>query len=150
MRHTNTRLAAAAFTALSHVSGARVRQVALDLLQDQQVTGWTKGRAVDLLIANYQAEDAARLAGWLNQSRDRDEWHAIGIGVRTVLEAHPSPEGAAALLALYEYGPCSLCRTHAVELLCGLSAVPAWMFEESRFDADFDLRAKVEAWRRGA
>ena len=75
-----------------------------------------------------------------------DELHAIGMGVREVLEAHPSTEGATALLALYEYGPCSLCRTHAVELLYGLNAVPAWMFEECRFDADFDLRAKVETW----
>ena len=146
VRHAHTRLVAATFTMLSHLTDARVRGLALDLLQDEQVTGWARSRAVDLLVANYLAGDAERLAGWLSRSRDRDEFHAIGVGVRTVLEAHPSSGGAAALLALYEYGPCSLCRTHAVELLYGLSAVPTWMFEECRFDAVFDLRAKVETW----
>ena len=71
--HANTRLVAAAFTALSHLSDARVRQVALDLLQDEQVTGWARGRAADLLVANYLPGDAERLAGWLTRSRDRDE-----------------------------------------------------------------------------
>ena len=147
VRHADTRLAAAAFAALGQLSNARIRQAALDLLDDGQASGWQRGRALCLLARNHQPGDTARLADWLRGARDDDELHAIGIGVRHVLEAHSTPAGAAALLDLYERGPCSICRAHAVELLHGVDALPAWLADECQFDANLDLRATLTAWR---
>ena len=92
----------------------RVRALALDLLRDPTATWFTKGRAVDLLIRNYTPDDAMRSAECLAISRDRDEFHAIGVGALDILHAHPTTAGVPALLALYEEGPCSNCRGRAL------------------------------------
>ena len=54
-------------------------------------------------------------------------------------------ECRAALLALYELTPCSLCRGGLVKRLAEAGELPGWMAEECRFDADPDTVALVTA-----
>jgi hypothetical protein len=46
------------------------------------------------------------------------------------------------MLALYEHGPCSLCREAAIEILEDMDAVPAWLAAEARLDASPNIRKR--------
>ena len=123
----------AALYALTHVGHPTARALALDLL------ACADGRGAALLVGNYEDGDYARLAHALLSWQDRDELHHLGFNLRKVVQAHPAPDAAPALLGLYERGPCSLCRHHGVELLLRVSSVPDWVRAECRHDANPDI-----------
>jgi hypothetical protein len=147
-RHPNDRLAGAAFNALSQIADSRIRAFALDLLSDDRERGRRRSWTVDLLIDNCEPGDVERIEKLLVEAPDTEEFHSIGFSALDLLESHPEAEGVAILLKLYEHGPCSLCRRRCVARLHALDAVPSWMLEECRYDANLDLRAMVAEWVR--
>lgn len=70
---------------------------------------------------------------------------ALGAGALRVLQADPTREAIAALLTLYEAGPCSSCRERSVDLLLQLGSLPDHILDELLYDANLDLRAKGKA-----
>ena len=144
--HEDERVARAALVALSQVAHPDVRRLALDLLGSEDSDGDRKGDAVELLVSNYRDGDHASIETLLHQEHDRDALHDVGFGALRVLETHPKPEHTRALLILYERGPCSECRERCVDQLHALGAVPRWMLEECRFDANTDIRSKATQW----
>lgn len=146
VRHPNDRLAAEAFNALSLITDARVRALALDLLEDDGLAGARRGRGAELLEQNPAPGDVVLMTRLLSQRRDPEELHSLGFGILDLLAAHPAADAAPALLALYEFGPCSVCRGRCVERLHDHRALPDWLVEECQHDADLDLRATAAAW----
>lgn len=128
-----------ALTALRAIPDARVRSLGLDLLAQGN------GRGAGLLPANYQHGDYPRLEGLLNQWQDRDSLHDLGFGLLEVAKAHPLREAVPALLTLYERGPCSMCRLHALEYLREVDTIPAWVAQECRFDANPQIQLLVQS-----
>jgi hypothetical protein len=135
--------------ALRQVTDGRVRTLALAMLEDPEEDGLGKGDALHLLERNFIASDYGRIATLLAAWRDTDGLHDLGFGALATLEAHPDPEAVPALLTLYDYGPCSLCRERCVDLLHRLDQLPDRILDECQFDANSDLRAKVLSYRSG-
>jgi hypothetical protein len=147
VRHPDDRVMHVAFRALSQIVHPGVRALALEILADSSLHGFRRANAVNLLVRNYEAGDEILLAHLIEAADDRDECHILGMGARHLQEIHPESDPAPALLALYEYGPCSLCRNHAVEMLHDTRQLPDWMLEECYYDADPDIRAMAEGWQ---
>lgn len=146
VHHQSNRVVAAAYSALALLAHPDVRAFALDVLGHTSACGFRRGRAVSLLVRNYERGDEALLARLLGAPRDRWEYHSIGFGALDVLKAHPTANATPALLALYERGPCSNCRLKAVELLHSRGELPDWMLDEARYDSNLDLRDSVTGW----
>jgi hypothetical protein len=126
-----------ALYALGLVEHPAVRSLALDLLSRGD------GRGAALFVGNYEDGDYARLEQALSSWQDRDGLHGLGFNLRKVVAAHPTPAASPALMALYERGPCALCRYGAVQLLQQVASVPSWMYAECRHDADPAIRELV-------
>lgn len=125
----------------------RMRRLAVELLADESISSFQRGRAADLLVRNAAPGDVALLSGLLATRQDDDELHGLGFGLLDWLAAHPAPDAASALVAIYEYDPCSLCRERAVERLHEINALPNWLVEECRYDANLNLRTSMNSWR---
>lgn len=129
-----------AFNALKEVQHPKVRAAALEMLgRDDKVH-----RAIDLLVNNYQEGDWKRIEALVKRNLKRFTYHGLGLGILNIFESHPSPEAVPTLIHLYEHGPCSTCRRRAVEALYSLNALPDWMREECRYDANPDIRQFIE------
>jgi hypothetical protein len=133
-------LAEAARWALGNLSDERIRALSEQLWADE--TGIVT--AVELLQNNFANGDYPRLAQQLSQEMPADEFHSLGMAVRDLVEAHPSPNASPTLLVLYEHGRCVLCRHRAVELLASLGSLPPWILAEGCYDADTETRSWVE------
>jgi hypothetical protein len=94
------------------------------------------------LINNYRVGDYALIKTAINTEQDEDELHAIGGKLLDVVNAHPTENAASTLITMYEQGVCSECREDVVDCLLSLDALPAWMRNECRYDANLDLREK--------
>ena len=125
--------ARAALFALGRVSSPAVRALALRMIETNQPDG------ARLLRSNFESGDFTRLEHLLHATLDQGDAHDLGL---TILDLVSKQNGALVakdlLLQLYERTPCSRCRADAVEALAGIEAVPPWMAEECRFDADSD------------
>ena len=130
-------IAEAAQRALSNLTDPRVRVLALELWEAET----PPPGVLDLLRNNFAPGDYARVERMALSDIDADEYHALGFPVRKLIEANPGPKARPTLLALYERGPCALCRHHAVELLLSLGPLPPWMQAEGRWDADSETRS---------
>lgn len=126
---------------LELISNIRVREFALSLIESER----SIGRAVALLANNYQDGDWQRIEELTLRPLEKENYHSLGFSVQDVFEAHANKEAVPALLNVYERGPCSTCRRRIVEALISLEALPNWMREECKYDANLDLR---EAARR--
>ncbi len=134
------RIVWAAVQLLSQIGDPRIRELALAFMDVPS----RRAEGIKLLVSNYGEGDFQRIANSLLQTTGIDEVHALGWGVRDLIDVHCPAEAENSLLLLYEKGPCSLCRTHFVEKLIALNAIPEWMREECRFDADTDTRKLVQ------
>jgi hypothetical protein len=132
----SSRLVIAALNALAHIHHPKVRQLAFDLIEGRQWIWHTVG----LLTSNWQESDWAVLEALSRETFEPFEYHALGLDVRAVFKAHPSPAAVPALINFYEHGPCSACRERIVQALHSIQRVPDWMRAECRYDANLDLR----------
>ena len=131
-------VAEAARWALSNLTDPRVRTLALELLESEA----PPRVALEMLRNNFAPGDYAQVERMaLSDGMGADEYHALGFSIREVIEANPAPGSAPTLLALYERGPCVLCRCSAVELLLPFGPLPLWMAAEGRWDADEETRS---------
>jgi hypothetical protein len=145
VHHRSRRVGSAATRALEQITDPRVRALGLAILDEPSADGDLLGRGVDLLVNNFEPADAARLVERLGRrawGQDRDGDHNLGFATLDLLKAHPSSDGAPALLTLYEHGPCSICRERCVEALQALDQLPEWMPAECRYDANLALRER--------
>ncbi len=132
----HTRLILAALNALANISHPAVRQLAFELVEGRQ---WIAYAAI-LFKSNWQNSDWSVLEALTQETFEPDDYHGMGMDIRELFEAHPEPEASQTLINLYKYGPCSECRRRFVEALDSIQAVPEWMREECRYDANLDLR----------
>jgi len=139
---TDGRLAQGATQILARINDPRIRALALKRIE----RGYSCGDAIELLTNNLHKDDFARIELLLLQKvDDRDSIHAIGMGLRHLVKSHCVPESTTCLIHTYEHGPCSLCRGETVAFLIRLNALPDWMREECKFDADLETRKLVSA-----
>jgi hypothetical protein len=127
----------AALSALAEHADADVRALAVRRIR----AGHVADGVVRLLERNYATGDHELLAQALCVPTDPDTLHGVAQDVLAVLEANPSPGVRTCALMVYEYTPCSLCRSDAVRLLVEQNQAPPWLIEEGRFDADSHTRA---------
>jgi hypothetical protein len=134
-------LAVGALNALTNVSHPKVRAFAMTLLDRPDLLH----RAVDMLTENFEEGDWQLITSLTELHHiAQEDYHSLGIGVRTAFEHHPHPDAIPALLNLYEYSPCSHCRHHIVENLHSLHALPDWMIREAAHDSYSDTREFIE------
>jgi hypothetical protein len=135
-QHADERVAVNAISALENMSHPAVRSFALKSIEQ----GFFVGHAVGLLTNNFQDGDWQLIEDIAKRDLEEENYHILGISVRDVFERHPEPSSAQTLLYLYENGPCSMCRYGIVKCLYQINAVPEWMAQECRYDADTYLR----------
>jgi hypothetical protein len=140
--HEHERVARLAILCLEQLEHPGIRSFAFDLIAANHYAG----NAVGLFAENYRAGDERFFAELLERTDDVDELHTIGMNLRDVYEANEPLAAAPLLLELYERGPCSLCRTGFVDLLIEARRVPAWLAEESAYDAEPETRKSIDAY----
>ncbi len=128
-RDPDERLAHLSRTALKNIAHPDVRTLGLALLADGN------GAGARLLANNYQDDDFALIERLLRTWGDRDAIHALGFGLRDIVEDQPLPDATDALIALYEVDPCAICRRRAVKLLHQLGTIPDWLEAEYEYDS---------------
>lgn len=138
-------LARAALRIVERKRHPAVRALALDLLQqhDREYLG------AALLVCNFEISDVPVLERLAGHPSEPQLYHRLALEIRQVLENNPGPHAVPALLALYENGFCSMCRSSTLDLLIGMRAVPDWMIEECRHDCEGDTRAAIAAYTEG-
>lgn len=132
-------IAEAARWVLGNLSDHRIRALALELWEAEE----SPIAVVHLLRKNFAGGDYARVERLVSGDMPADDFHHLAMIVRRFIEAHPTPEAAPTLLALYERGRCTLCRCSAVELHLPLGPLPPWILAEGRYDADSETRSLV-------
>jgi len=145
-RSTDDDLAREAINALRHIQGGNIRALAIELMKAPD----RRHLAVDLLKLNYAEGDHALIEQALSeQPDDINRYHWLGYGALDVFESNPTAAAAPALTTLYNTDPCSACRERSVKLLFELHKLPDWMLEEIQFDANYDLRDRVQGFTAG-
>lgn len=128
--HPDARIPHAAFVALSQLESPQVREFAARCEADPERAFYVAA----LLERNYAPGDELRIERIVRSEPDADRLHFAELHVFRLLEAHPNADGRAILEHLYEYGPCSVCRSSVVTLLRGRGAFPEAREEEYRYD----------------
>lgn len=138
MDHPNERIQWAAMRALAPITHPELRQAAKRLMGDgYMATG------IALLVSNFEKGDFSMCAKHLPKLADADEIHRFIGPLLDVCVAHLDEEARDCLLYVYEFSPCSICRSRAVKALIKSNIAPEWVLAESAFDADSDTRALV-------
>lgn len=140
---SDERLSWAAASALANTTHPHVRQAALAHLEEDSYGHLARG--VTMLQNNYRSEDAAIIfnrlpTGESDSEEARERNHNLGWQIRELAEQHTDPALAPCLLWLYEYGPCSMCRTRAVRHLSEWNALSEAAAKECRLDAAEEIR----------
>jgi len=128
-RDPDERLAHWSRTALENITHSDIRALGLALLVEGD------GDGARLLANNYHDGDFALIERLLRTWADRDELHNLGFSLKYIAKAQPLPAATGALVALYEIGPCSICRYRAVKLLRQIAATPNWLETEYEYDS---------------
>jgi hypothetical protein len=142
VRHEDRRVARDAAHILGRLGGSGVRELALELLDEQRL--WD---GIEMLQTCLEPGDFLRIGKRLDGvTLDADGWHYLGMAVFTLLREMEAPpeESRAVLLRLYEDVPCSFCRGTAVSNLVASGGLPDWMAEECRYDAEPETADEVE------
>lgn len=129
-----------AIYALSLIPHPDVRALALKMIAE----GNRAERAVGLLVNNFEPGDWQLITELTRHPLDAEAYHSLAFGVHGIYKAHPSEAAAEAFTNFYEYGECSYCRDRNIEVLLELGALPEWMLEELKHDANSDLRARAQ------
>lgn len=161
-------IADAALHTLQHIEHLAVRTLALRLLNIKEDLWWLPvgkhaddpfeytyasrvSYALDLLETNYQPGDHILIEAALNQASERaragqynaDELHSLGFGLQGICEKHLSADLIGALMIMYHWEPCSMCRESLVQCLLDLDALPKELVEECRYDSRPEIRELV-------
>lgn len=138
---TNERLADVAAEALANITHPSVRELAFCLVEERRAG---RDQAIMMLSRNWQDGDHEIALRWFEQEEDRETRHGLGMDLRKFWEEHPdaTSEGRM-LLALYEKGPCSMCREFVVRRLLELEQLPDEIRTECAHDASEEVRELV-------
>ncbi len=142
VRHEHPDIRLHSVIALQRFQDSRVRALALELIDDQDL----RYEAVGLFEQNYLLGDAEKIVRVLLEIKDSEQLHAVGYCVRDVYEKNCIPEALEPLILEYEQNPCLICRKLALALLHDLKILPDWILEEAQFDAYDHTRETVQAW----
>jgi hypothetical protein len=143
VRHEHSDIRLHSVIALQRFQDSRVRALALELIEDQDL----RYEAVGLFEQNYSLGDADKIVRVLLKIKNSEQLHGVGYCIRDVYEKNRIPEALEPLILEYEQNPCLLCRRYALELLHDLEILPDWVLEEAQFDAHDDTREKSQTWR---
>lgn len=139
--HHHEELAIGSITALKNFSDPLVRELALNMIKDQR----RLEAAVGLLRKNFQPEDWTLIEKLTSQKLDAETYHSMGFDIKDIFEERQDLAGVPALLNLYNYLPCGMCREGVVELLHSVGQLPDEIREECQYDGHIDLRNKARA-----
>lgn len=137
--HPLEKLRWTAHHALATCPDPRVRELALQRLTNEEVA---RG-SIQLFQSTYQPGDHRAIESALYLPDDINTMHDIGFSLLDVFRNNPSPDALRSMLFVYEHGPCMNCRLQAVRVMQSSGVLPAWVSEESRFDADSGIRECV-------
>ncbi len=135
-QHADEQVAIHALNALVIITHPEVRAFALDMIS----MSFRPESFIRLLAKNFQDGDWEFVEHITQQEFGPEEFHRLGIGVRAIFAEDPNIESIGALMNLYEKGQCANCRVSVVKCLHKLNAIPQWMVQECRRDANFYLR----------
>ncbi len=136
-------LASAAANALSHITHARVRDIAFRLVEEQRAC---RGAAIAMLAQNWKSGDHDVVLRWFENEPDRGTRHTMQMALRHFWDRHPEPATEPRMLhSLYENGPCSFCREFVVQRLIDLNALSAPLRAECAYDANDEICKLVGA-----
>jgi hypothetical protein len=127
-----------AITALGHIHHEDVRVRGLELTTSEDA--WLRRRSLDLVNAFPLPSDHLLMESMLATESDDDALHGIGQSMLDIAESTESHNWIDALLALYERGPCAMCRSRIVDRLICLAAFPERIANECVFDANLEVR----------
>ena len=134
----DSQIAIAALSALGNVTDPAVRSLALRMMDTGSEL---RGHAADLLASNFEPGDHDLVLLWFVSEQDADVRHDLGFDLPAFWDRHPDEATRIRmLLALYEYGPCSLCREGAVRRLLESKALPDAVREECAWDSSEEIR----------
>jgi len=135
------RMGCAAADALTQITHPGIRETAFRLIRDR-LPG--REHAIDMLSLNIEPGDHELALSWFESESDQEARHRMQMDLKKLWEDHPKPATEVRMLhALYEHGPCSLCRRHVVERLIALDALSESMRAECAYDANEEVRALV-------
>ena len=135
--HTDPDVRRAAIAALSQITHADVRALALGKIEGGHVA---EGE-LDLFARNYATGDEDRFVhALIALPADACDRHDAWMDVLNVFDSNSHAVAHPCMLWLYERTPCPTCRSRAVRKLLRANSAPAWLMEEGRFDASADTR----------
>jgi hypothetical protein len=100
-----------------------------------------------LRVSNPGDGDIEWFTEVLHRDLDEDTFHDVLMAFRNYVEKWIPRQAVPLMIRLYERTRCGLCRSHLVELLAGVGALPEWLIEEGLYDADTGIR-EVAAYTR--
>ena len=136
------RVGLGALSALSQITHPAVRQIAFQLVETQ--ARW-RGQAINLLERNFRPGDHAIALRWFETEEDLDTLHSLGMDLEDLWEKHPDKDTEVPMLrAMYERGPCSICREGTVRRLIERNATTEDVLMECSYDANDHIRDLVK------
>lgn len=136
------KLAWQAVRSLGNISHSTVRDLALELA----ATPGRERESVLLLRNNADTRSDGMLLEQIVARPLTDvEFHWLGVQVRDYLKQNSTPSAPALLTALYENGPCVLCRESVIEMWLEIGPLPEAIRAECRYDAAPGIREKANA-----
>lgn|GEM_PF-1124875 len=137
LEHEDENIRARALTALAQNTNPAIRKFALDHLGERVCEpGFLK-----LFIHNFLPGDENVLWRALRIPDDVDDCHWQLMDLRKILENNPESKCQDLAKMIYRLTPCGSCRHDTIKLLINRSLAPAWLVEESRYDAVEDSRS---------
>ena len=122
--------------ALGKIRDPRIRDFVIERMPHEMMTS----TLIDMLEASFEPGDESIIEQALTLASDPDDIHWLSMSVRDILEAYPAIDPVPLLTASFRIDPCGECRETLFRMLSEIDAVPGWMCEEARYDADKDLR----------
>jgi len=135
----NWRLSHAAANILTKIDAPELRAIGLKLLENEDRCDL----GLTLLKGRGAPGDYQLIEGALRRKMDDGLHHSFGNDVLNYLKSNRTIQAVPCLLLVYEDGPCSMCRRFVVEALIRLKALPEYIREECRYDADSETRELV-------
>jgi len=136
-RHEDPLVRIAAVTALSQLRDTRLRDLALDSLEELPANS----AALALFHLNAAPGDAKLVSEALRVPRDIHDLHGLVGDLLFGFQTSHDPDTSVLMLFIYEHSPCSECRRKAVRQLADSGPLPTWLAEEIAFDSNADTRA---------
>lgn len=134
-------------------AAANVKQRAIRDLAFRLAGARLPGRihSISILSRNFEPGDHDVALRWFLQEEDRGARHTLEMALQRFWVDHrEDPTELPMLLALYEKGPCSMCREFVVARLIELGSLPDEIREECAYDANDDVRRLVRGERAAA